>query len=364
MIPADYLASRTEFAERAKRLGVTPLQFIHGTEEGGVVLTTDVAYFGPADADAIVVIASGTHGVEAYAGTACQFRFMERYRDDFASNGMAWLLVHAVNPWGYFHDCRVTRENVDLNRNFVDFPLAARDTSEPIADYAAYHDLLVTRFRPLPRGLWNEIRLLSNALTPSRRRRLQAAITAGQHAFPDGLFYGGTAPTTSRMLWEEIVRTYAAWRGRAALLDIHTGLGKRGAGELISYLPPSSPAFRKMNGWFGGTLKSMASGESVSAAVEGTLTAGFDRMASGTSYAIGLEFGTCSPLAVLNAMREDQWYRNHAATLSAADRERARRRMKAAFVGAEAAWRESVIARFDEVIEQLAHGLANDSSSA
>ena len=357
MIPADYLASRAGFIERAKRLGVTPLQFLHETEDDGVTLTTDVVYLGPADADTVVVITSGTHGVEGYAGAACQFRFMERYRDHFAYNSIAWLLVHAVNPWGYFHDRRVTRENVDLNRNFVDFPIAARGACE----YARYHELLVTRFRPLPHGLWNEIRLLSNALTPSRRRQLQAAITSGQHTFADGLFYGGTAPTTSRMLWEEIVRTFVAWRRRAVLLDIHTGLGKHGTSELISYLPASSPAFRKMNDWFGGTLKSMASGESVSAAVEGTLTAGFDRMASGESCAIGLEFGTCAPLKVLNAMREDQWYRNNATSLSQADRERARRRMKEAFIGSDQAWCDSIITGFEDTIVQLARGLASGS---
>src|SRR5205807_2428201 len=115
-------------------------------------------------------IASGTHGVEGYAGAACQFRLLERWRDHYgkpgdAAAGHAWLLVHAVNPWGYRYDSRVTRENVDINRNFVDFPV---DVSDP-GGYGEWHDLLVTRFRPLPYGLGNEIRLLSCGLTAAKR---------------------------------------------------------------------------------------------------------------------------------------------------------------------------------------------------
>ena len=36
-------------------------------------------------------------------------------------HGTAVMLFHAHNPWGFAHKTRVTEENVDLNRNFVDF---------------------------------------------------------------------------------------------------------------------------------------------------------------------------------------------------------------------------------------------------
>ncbi|HYD79421.1 MAG TPA: DUF2817 domain-containing protein [Paucimonas sp.] len=354
-LPADYPESRAIFLEHARRLGVEARSFFHADDDSGARLSTDVAVFGPGDARAAVFIASGTHGVEGYAGAACQFRFMEIYPQRYARPDIDYVLVHAVNPWGYFHDCRVTRENVDLNRNFVEFPLGdGRD-----GGYGAYHDLLVARYRPWPRGLWNEIRLLSCALTGARRRRLQAAITAGQHAYPDGLFYGGTAATESRRIWEDIVRLHGGGRGRAVLLDLHTGLGRRGSGELISHLPPSDPGFLRMNAWFGGALRSMAGG-SVGTAVEGTLNAAFERMLAGRGQAVGLEFGTRAPLAVLNALRADQWYRNHAGALSTAERARVRRKMKNAFAIPDAAWCDAVLARFEQVVEQLARGLATD----
>jgi hypothetical protein len=357
MLPSGYLQSRDRFNELARSLGVEARSFIHDEHpRDGVRLSTDTVYLGPEDAPTLVVIASGTHGVEGYAGAACQFRFMHTWRERFASNGIAYLLVHAVNPWGFFHDRRVTQEGVDLNRNFIDFPIAGHARS----DYGAYHHLLVSDFRPMPAGLWNELRLFSSALTQKRRNAMQSAITAGQYEYPDGLFFGGHAPTRSRIVWEQIIDAYAGGRKRAFLLDLHTGLGKRGIGELISYLPSSNEGFQRMSRWFHGSLRSMASGDSVSAAVEGTLTAGFDRSIAGESYAVGLEFGTRSPVVVLNAMRADQWYHNNAGHLMEQHRQYVRRKMKNAFCITNLGWHSQVISRFDQVMEQLVESMLND----
>jgi hypothetical protein len=358
MLPADYFASRKRFIELARGLGIETRAFPQGHDDDGAPLTTDIAWLGPADADTVIVIASGTHGVEGYAGAACQFRFLDRWRErhgkpDHAAVGYGWLLVHAVNPWGFRYDSRVTRENVDINRNFVEFPVAAPDPG----GYGERHDLLVTDFRPLPRGWRNEMRLLSNGLTAARRRRLQEAVTAGQYAYPDGLFYGGTGPVNSRLVWEEIMQSYVAGRRRAVLLDLHTGLGKRGAGELITDLPASAHEVRVMNGWFDGAMRSLVDGDSVSANLVGTLTAAFSRIDAKQRYPIGLEFGTRPPIAVLYALREDQWCRNHAAA-SPADRARARKRMREAFACWDSRWHGDVVGRFEQVLDQLQKGLA------
>lgn len=354
MLPVDYYASRDRFRVLAASLGTPAQSYVHAPQADGNELSTDVAYLGPRDATTIIVIASGTHGVEGYAGAACQFHFMQHYRDRFAGHDIAFVLVHAVNPWGYAHDRRVTHEGVDLNRNFIDFPLPP---SVPSA-YRDYHARLVARYRPLPAGLWNELRLLCCALTARRRQQLQTAITAGQYDMPTGLFFGGAAPTQSRLIWERIVDVYTAGRSRAFLLDLHTGLGKAGAGELISYLPSSADAFHQMDRWFGGSLRSMVDGASVSAPVEGTLTAAFDRTVNAESYAVGLEFGTCAPLTVLNALRADHWYHHNAANPSSQQRERVRRNMKNAFAIANNQWHDLVTARFMQIMQQLVTALA------
>jgi hypothetical protein len=353
MLPSSYLESQMKFAELAREVGAAVRRFdLHPDEHAGPGLSTDAAMLGPADAPNLIIIASGTHGVEGYCGAACQLHFMRHYRAGFARSDTAYLLVHAVNPWGFFHDRRVTEEGIDLNRNFIDFPFRGRPST-----YGGYHKLLVSDFRPLPAGLVNELRLLSSGLTRARRRAIQEAITAGQDDYPDGLFYCGSGPAASRRIWETILQACAAGRRRAVLLDIHSGLGRRGEGELLSHLPASSPAFIRMNGWFHGDLKSMVSGDAVSAALEGTLAAGFDRSISCESFAVGLEFGTISQIAVLRAMRADQWYRNNAARLTDADREWARRKMRSAFRIEDPRWHDRIVARFEQAMKQLVDGV-------
>src|SRR3569833_2957798 len=207
-LPHDYEDSRRRFLALGAAAGAAMLSFPAQQDRiGAPPLFTDTALLDAESADTLVVIASGTHGVEGYAGAACQFRFLR--------------------------------------------------------------------------------------------------------AYPRGLFYGGHAPAKSRMAWEEIMHALVAPYPVALLLDLHTGLGKRGCAELMSELPQSNADFQTMSRWYDGRLKSMADNQSVSASLSGTLTSAFLRSGSGRRYALGLEFGTCSPLTVLNALRADQWLRNH-----------------------------------------------------
>lgn len=355
MLPTNYLDSRAQFIDSARRLRATvksiPYQ-IDGQDELG--LTVDTAYLGNPDAPILIIIASGTHGVEGYAGAACQLHFM-KHHDRFTNQSeIGYLLVHAVNPWGYHFDRRVTHEGIDLNRNFIhDFPSASAHCK-----YGAFHASLVARFQPLPAGWWNELRLFSSAISKKRRRELQAAITEGQYQYPDGLFYGGRAATQARTTWESIIAAHCNRRSCVALLDIHTGLGKRGSAELISYLPEPSQRFQEMSPWFQGDLRSMQGGESVTSPVIGTLTEGFDRIVKKPSYAIGLEFGTCAPLRILNALRHDAWAHKQSGTGAETLRDRARKKMKRAFRLDDPQWHSQITGHFDERMRQLVAGVS------
>jgi succinylglutamate desuccinylase len=358
-LPQDYDASRKLFRHLAAKAGATLRTYdIPGKTPAGLSLTTDTAQLGPPDARSLIAVTSGIHGAEGYAGAACLCRFLQAWPGRHAGSGIGFLLVHAINPWGFAHDSRVTEEGVDLNRNFADFPHLA---AQP-APYEAFHRMLVEDYRPLPWGWRNQLKLLSHGLTAQRRRALQNAVTSGQYDRPDGMFFGGFAATKSRGVWEQIVRDMVDGRQRAFLLDLHTGLGKRGAGELMCDLPKASASFRQMAEWFDGRISSMADGESVSAALSGTMTAAFMRSQPQSRHAIGLEYGTCSQLVVLNALRADQWRRNNAGKLSSRQEQQVRKKMKHAFAPADERWGALVAARFDEVMEQLSTGLANYAS--
>lgn len=353
MLPLNYNESRIRFRQLAASVGAHVATFSPDASTGSPMsLTTDVAYLGDIGAPTLVVVSSGTHGVEGYIGAACQFRFMQRQAHGRSSKDVGILLVHAVNAWGYAHDRRVTEEGIDLNRNFIDF-----STGFPSSEYRRFHSLLVDDYRPMPAGLGNRIRVLWLAAGRERRRQLQAALTAGQYDVPDGMFFGGRAPAKARVVWERILHQYGRNRRQAVLLDIHSGLGRWGHGELISDLPSASAQFQRLAGWFGNELRSMADGASVSTPVRGTLTSAFSRTIGTQADAIGLEFGTCTPFAVLDALRADHW----AAKQPESEKKRAAGLMKAAFAPAAADWHAMAISRFDDVIGRLVVGATGNA---
>ena len=139
---------------------------------------------------------------------------------------VAVLYLHALNPYGFAHLRRVTHENVDLNRNFVDFsqPLPANPA------YSALHPVLLPP--EWPPGEANTQALL-DLLNAHGLQALQAAITRGQYQHPDGLYFGGTAPTWSNRTLRAVLRREGARAERIAWVDLHTGLGPSGHGERI-----------------------------------------------------------------------------------------------------------------------------------
>jgi hypothetical protein len=68
-VPESYLAYREALVVHVNPVGSHVQSFAHSTDaETGITLTIKVAFFGPKEAGVMIVIASGTHGVEGYAG--------------------------------------------------------------------------------------------------------------------------------------------------------------------------------------------------------------------------------------------------------------------------------------------------------
>ena len=68
--------------------------------------------------------------------------------------GLAHLAIHAINPYGFAWLRRVTEDNVDLNRNFVDF-------SEALPVNPGYEDL-ATAICP---ATWDEASIAETTAT-------------------------------------------------------------------------------------------------------------------------------------------------------------------------------------------------------
>ena len=60
---------------------------------------TDVAWQGPADARKLLILVSGTHGAEGYAGSGCHVTWLqEGWFERVAPRDTAILFIHAINP--------------------------------------------------------------------------------------------------------------------------------------------------------------------------------------------------------------------------------------------------------------------------
>jgi len=305
----SYAEARAKFIAAARAAGCAVeahlLPDLTGVD--GEPLATDVALLGASDARNALVLTSATHGVEGYCGSGVQIALLadERVSRAAAAAGVALVFVHAVNPHGFSYGRRVNEDNVDLNRNFRDFSVPA-----PVnAGYAAVHDLLLPKIWPPPSE--HEARNAAYIATHGARA-YQAAVTGGQYAFPDGLFYGGARPTWSNRTMRAVLRRHAAGRAGFGWIDIHTGLGPRGHGEKIFAGRNNAPDLARTRAWWGAEVTSIYDASSSSAELTGLMFHSAYEECPGVEYAgIALEYGTVPLLETLQALRADHWLHLH-----------------------------------------------------
>jgi len=301
---ADYAEARRKFLAAARAAGARIDSYDNpGRGPAGEALATDTAWIGPDDAPHAVLTISGTHGVEGFCGSGIQVGSFAAGLAGELPPGTALLAVHAINPYGFAWLRRVTEENVDLNRNFVDH-------AEPLPENPDY-DLLAEAICP---PLWDEAcRAAAQArLDAFARERgaaaLQQAMTGGQYRHAQGIFYGGAAPTRARQTLERILADRLTQVRRLGIIDFHTGLGPYGYGEPIVMARPGTPEYERARRWWGEDVTSPLAGSSTSADVQGTNLAGIARaLPQAEITGCGLEFGTLAMQDVLDAVRGDNW---------------------------------------------------------
>ena len=351
---ADYAEARAKFLEAASDAGVSTESHLNDNAKtpDGNALYTDVAKLGPADAPATLLIQSGTHGVEGFCGSGAQVGFLRTLEARELAPTLQIVLIHAINPYGFAWLRRVNEDNVDLNRNFIDHTLGqpANPDYDELADLIAPKDISGEALRETNAKL----RAYSEEHGPMA---LQAAISKGQYTHQDGVYFGGTFPTWSNHTFREIVTGACEASKAVGLIDFHTGLGPYGYGELIIEVGPDDPAFARAHAWWGDSVKSTVSGESVSAHLAGTIDGTLPEIVPHAEVTAGaIEFGTKPSNEVFRALRKDNWLHVHgnpegpeAAAIKA--------EIRAAFYPDAEDWKEMIWARGREVIDQAISGL-------
>jgi hypothetical protein len=303
---ANYAEARRKFLDAAGAAGAAIETHVNPNAKGaaGEELALDVARFGDRDAESLLIVCSGTHGNEGFCGSFCQTGFIGEGVVDARPRGVAVLLAHAVNPYGFSHIRRVTEDNVDLNRNFHDFSKPPPEN----ARYAEIHNLLVPGDWHGPGRAQADAALKSWREANGGMPAYQATVAGGQYAFSDGLFFGGRRPTWSNETFRAIVKAHGAPAKRVGVIDIHSGLGPAGYGEPISVVAPGAPEFERSRAWWGGEVTSVTDGTSKSPPVTGLLIGSIAESLPGAeTTSIGLEFGTVPLAEVLEAIRGDNW---------------------------------------------------------
>ena len=336
---ASYPEARARFIEAAREAGGA-LERIENPNKGpdGGDLSTDVAWFGPRTAEAVLVMISGTHGVEGFCGSGAQVDWLRRGEAASLPAGVAALLVHAVNPYGFAWLRRVTEENVDLNRNWIDFASNVRPENP---GYDALAEAAV------PREWTDASQAASAAALRDYGGRhgpmaLQQALSGGQYNHPNGVFYGGAGATWARRTQEAIYASYLGQAGRIGLIDYHTGLGPWGYAETIMSDAVASEAFRRGQAWFGRNVTSPQDGTSTSADIAGdNLAAAPALLTHAELTGVALEYGTRPLAQVFLALRADAWLHAYGDPLSP-DAKAIKAQIRDAFYGDADDWKGMV----------------------
>ncbi len=317
----------------------------------GEELATDVGWLGPADAGKVLLLVSATHGIEGYAGSGSHTHWLRHGVRDL--QGSAVMFIHAINPHGFALGRRVTEDNVDLNRNFLDHA-----GPHPInQDYEA----LKAHINPRD---WNED-ALAKADAAIRayygnpnEEFLPKAIHGGQYSNPAGTFFGGTRPTWSNQTFRAIIARWLAPATHVCLIDYHTGSGVYGFAE---HYVDDTRAGARARDWFGHCFpletierKHGHAQNDVPGLLMNTVAATFPDKRVVSCL---VELRTRPARRMLRPIREENWHFQHGDPNTPAAKA-ARADIRELFYPDDPAWRAMSARQSNELIREALTGMA------
>lgn len=168
---------------------------------------------------------SGLHGVEGATGAEVQLQLLETQGEKLLQSSQGFLMIFAVNPFGFHFLRRTSIENIDLNRNTGDglTPISLTSSHNMLRPLWRSHTLLEQA-----QGFIQSIPVALIKGFPSLLR----LFAEGQSCEPEGLFYSGTQ--TSIEVKELLHHLQPLLHNKKHLyaIDVHSGLGKL-YGELL-----------------------------------------------------------------------------------------------------------------------------------
>jgi hypothetical protein len=353
--PSNYVEARQSFLKAAHAAGAQLEVCLH-PQKGfqGEDMAIDVAWLGERNARKVLVTISATHGVEGLYGSGCQTAWLQQFKSENLPVDTAVLVIHALNPYGFSWLRRVNEDNMDINRNHVNFE-AGPPANEGYEDIHKW--LLPDEWTPA-----SQLNLQQKILGYLAQKGVRAgtrAVTGGQYRHADGIFYGGTQLCWSNRQLNHLAHKYLQHAQLIAVLDHHTGLGPSGHTELICRHPVDSQALALARQWWGADVTSPASGESASEVIDGNVRMAFVHLCpQATVVAIAMEVGTQAQTQVMASLFADNWlYQKgdpHSAQGAAI-----RQQVRDAFFVDTPEWREQVMTRAMQIWQDAFKGMSS-----
>jgi hypothetical protein len=255
-------------------------------------------------------------------------------------------MVHALTPWGYAWLRRCDADGVDLNRNVVDFSMPLPENG----GYEALKTALYLSDAQKRKIAFAEFEHLNG------REAFEKSISGGQYTDPDGPFYGGKAPAHGRLVVDDLIHKYTLQQRDLAVIDLHSGLGSFGYGEIICDHHPNSPATQVARDWYGESVTLPLVGTSSSVPKLGLLDYAWHTIMNERSCYITLEFGTYRTEQLFEVLLRD--HQLWAQSGNDFARREHSQLMRQHFCPDDKAWKEVVLFRARQVISQALRGIS------
>lgn len=343
-------AARSRFLSAVKQGGGRAVTYPHPSG-----LSVDVGTLGRASARKSLAFLSGVHGPEGPVGSALLVDaltsgLLSRLPEDTKA-----ILIHAINPWGVAYCSRTTENNVDLNRNFIDF--AAPRPENP--GYTELHMQLCST------DLQDALAALQ-AIVRSRVARGDGAspfdaIQRGQYQYQDGIGFGGHRAEWSNGALRKIVADHLSSTEAVAFVDWHTGVGTFAEAVPMCFHEANDPAIESLRDWHDNEVTAFANHfpGGVAPKFTGLLVKALeDMLGPRRLYAVVVEFGTRPNADIVRALVIDRWLR-FAGPDQSALASSLRTEMIECFCPSDSNWWDAVVPKARQIVSRTIAGLAS-----